>query len=102
VTRIAQWWGREELGDLAWWRNHPRDNGQESAIAMKHLRASTARAAQELGDVACDGDDKLLEFTANAFASSAQVSADMIKSSVFVVACSGGKLPASVKLPTTP
>ena len=103
VKALAKVFGQEEIGDLVWIQKPRVDKEKEIvAIAYKHLRTTVTLVATELSAVSCEGDDQLADFAIREFAQEAKVSVEMLKSSVFTVACSSGKLRLSVKLPATP
>jgi len=102
VIRIAKSWKDEVVVDLTLWQDwkmHPRDTSEGSKLLVKRLREATARAAQQLNQIACDGDENLGEVVTMAFASSGDMSPDAVKSNVITASCSGGYLRASVKVP---
>jgi hypothetical protein len=99
VIRIARSWKDETVVDLTVWKLHPRDTGEDSKRLVRRLRAATMRAAQALGQIACDGDPNLGEVVEAAFAASAELDPGVVRSTIIAAVCSGGYLRASVKLP---
>jgi hypothetical protein len=104
VLRIVRSWKDEVSVDLTLWKDwkmHPRDTSEGSKRLVKRLQGATARAAQELNQIACDGDENLGEVVNLAFAASAELDPGVVKSTIISAACSGGFLRATVKVPTS-
>ncbi len=102
VSELAQAWGGWAADNMAWWTAHPGEKDEKAAQNLKELRDATQVAGKHLAEIACDGDDALPGYTEEAFADKVHVSADTIRSSVFVVTCRSGKLALDIKLPSRP
>jgi hypothetical protein len=102
VVKVARTWGQEATLDYLLWSKHPQDKSPDSQRELKQLREAATHAATDLGKIACDGDDKLVEFAVKAFADGIHVAANVLTSNVLAVTCASGRLQVSIKLPKGP
>lgn len=102
VSELAQTWAGWAADNMAWWTAHPGEKDDKAAQNLKELRDATQVAGKHLAEIACDGDDALPRYAEEAFAAKVNVSAETIRSSVFVVTCRSGKLALDIKLPSRP
>jgi hypothetical protein len=102
VIKVARTWEQEAFLDYVLWSKHPNDKSADTQRELKQLKDAATHAAAGLSNIACDGDDKLVDFAVKAFADGIHVAANVLTSKILTVACSSGRLQLSIKLPTGP